>query len=487
VSPDKRQRNSTTINILSDNILLEVFDQYRKSDHQFCLSPYCVWKWHLLVHVCRRWRQIIFASPRRLNLHLLCTHGNPLREILGIWPSIPFIILFFNPPIDNVIAALEQPNRVSRIKLVVNKSQLVEIAASMQEPFPELTHLSISSLFGNVPELPNGFLGGSAPSLQHLDLCNVLYPALSTLLLSAGNLVNLSLHDIPPTGYISSELMVSLVAPSPKLEILHIQFSHLSSFPDIILSPPITRTVLPALFDFTFSGASKYLEDVVSRIDTPQLHSILVYYYPCGDITFDVPQLSKFIDRSETLTRALSGHCKIRVGQDQNIVTFRVGHTTTEQWNPEPAISVCLGAGIEGKISHLTNILGHSFPILSGIVHCTIDSVQFISESASSSEPEDRDDFNWLQLLRQLSSLQTLFVSDNIAGLISQALAYVDGGMITEVLPTLKLLCLEGSEEEEGQPAPSVHNFLAVRRESGHPVTFVKTNKEFEEIFKSYP
>jgi hypothetical protein len=51
------------------------------------------------------------------------------------------------------------------------------------------------------------------------------------------------------------------------------------------------------------------------------------------------------------------------------------------------------------------------------------------------------------------------------------------------------LLCLEKSEEEEEEdrPTPPVHKFLAARRESGHPVTFVETKEEFEEIFKSYP
>jgi hypothetical protein len=29
--------------------------------------------WQVLVHVCRRWRSIVFGSPRRLNLQLFCT------------------------------------------------------------------------------------------------------------------------------------------------------------------------------------------------------------------------------------------------------------------------------------------------------------------------------------------------------------------------------------------------------------------------------
>jgi hypothetical protein len=490
--PGKRYQNAITIGILSDNVLLEVFDRCRNSDDQSDQYPFFVWKWHLLVHVCRRWRQIIFSSPRRLDLQLLCTDGTPFREILGIWPAIPILVLFSSGirprDEDNLIAALEHPDRVSRIKLSVDESQLGKIAALMQEPLPLLTHLSISSHFGIVSALPEGFLGGSAPSLQELELCDVQYPALPTLLSSAGNLVNLTLRNIPPTGYISPAVMASLVATSLKLEILEIDFNALTSIPDLILSPPTTRTILPVLRKFSFSGECKYLEDFVSRIDSPQLNTILVYYQSGYiNINFDVPQLSKFINRSESLKKSLPRHCKIMVDQEEDIVTFCVGHATIEQWNHKAGISVCLGEGIDGQISHLTEILGHIFPILSDVVHCTIDSVLIMCESAPSSDPPARDDFDWLQLLRQLSSLKTLFVSDRVAHLISQALAYVDTTMTTKVFPALKLLCLEESEDpEEDQYMPSVQKFLAVRRESGHPVTFVETEKEFEEILKSY-
>jgi hypothetical protein len=210
-------------------------------------------------------------------------------------------------------------------------------------------------------------------------------------------------------------------------------------------------------------------------------------YYQSGyiNINFDVPQLSNFINRSESLKKSLPGHCNIIVDQDQDIAIFGVGDPTNEQWSHKPGIWVCLGEGIDGQISHLTNILSHISPILSDVVHCNI--VLFMCESAPSSDPPARDDFDCLQLLRQLSSLQTLFVSDCGAGLISQALAYVDRGMVTEVLPSLKLLCLESKEQQEDQPTSSFHKFIAVRQESSHPVTIVETKKEFEEILKSYP
>ena len=407
---------------------------------------------------------------------------NPFREIVGIWPTIPITILSWNlglGPADEVIAALEHPNRVSRISLLVNKSQLGESAALMQEPFTVLTHLSITSRCGIVQSLPDGFLGGSAPSLQQVQLCGILYPALPVLLLSASNLVDLRLLNIPPTGYIAPETMVSHVAASPKLETLYIGFSDVASFPDLIISPPITRTVLPALCNFSFSGKFKYLEDFVSRIDAPQLNSISVYYRQRDiGINFDVSQLPKFINRSENLKRSLSQHCKIMV--DQDIITLCVGRATSERGNPNPGISVHLVT--EEQSLGSANILGFMSPILSDIVHCTIDAMYFMLESGLG-----RDDLDCLQLLRQLSSLQTLIVLNKIGGIISRVLGHIDVGTITETLPALQLLCIEEEEEEEEyRHTPSVHMFLAIRRDSGHPVTFVETKEEFEERLKSY-
>ena len=487
-----QREDTTTISTLTDNVLVDIFDLCRKRDEQ---SPYLVWPWKLLVHVCRRWRQVIFTYPRRLDLRLLCTYRTPVRKHLGIWPAIPIVIQYGNgigsASEDNVVAALEQAGRVCRIRLAIPKSLLGKIFALMQQPFPMLTHLSITSEFGNVSPLPDGFLGGSAPSLQEFHLFGFPFPALPTLLLSAGNLVNLSLRKIPLTGFISPEAMVSHLAASPKLKILYIEFDVVTSLPDRTLSPPISRIVLPALRNFTFIGACNYLEDFISRVDTPQLKSIVICYSWSWDSNFDVPQLSNFINRSEGLRRSLSRHCKIKVDEDRDIINFCVGRATSERWDPKAGISVYLGEGIDGQIPHLTTIVSYIFPILSDVVHCTIDSVLLMSDFASSSDQEEedqaeRDDLDWLQLLRQLPTLQSLFVSDNIAGVISRALERTDREKVTEMLPALKLLCLEGLIESlEGPFMSSIEKFIALRRRSGYPVTYVETREEFEERLTS--
>jgi len=87
-----------------------------------------------------------------------------------------------------------------------------------------LTYLDISSRDEEAPVLPAEFLGGSAPRLQEIILSGIPYSALPTLLFSTSDLVKLDLFDIPPTGYISPEAMVTSLAGLPRLENLVIGF-----------------------------------------------------------------------------------------------------------------------------------------------------------------------------------------------------------------------------------------------------------------------
>ena len=153
----KRHGYAMTIDTLSCNVLLEIF-------HLDISEWYYEHReWHKLVHVCRRWRQIIFASPLRLNLRIFCTTGTPVRKNLGIWPAIPICINYgdiSSDDEDNLMAALEHPDRLSDIRFLnLTESQLGKIAAAMQGPSPILTYLTIISDDGNVPPaLPSGFL-----------------------------------------------------------------------------------------------------------------------------------------------------------------------------------------------------------------------------------------------------------------------------------------------------------------------------------------
>jgi F-box-like len=109
--------------MLPDDVLLEIFDFYVDEDMNKVFER--IEEWITLVHVCRRWRSVVFQSPRRLNMRLLC---KPARDTLDIWPPLPLVICVFvvdvddicdaKPPgADNMIAALGHNDRVCQIQL----------------------------------------------------------------------------------------------------------------------------------------------------------------------------------------------------------------------------------------------------------------------------------------------------------------------------------------------------------------------------------
>ena len=159
----------------------------------------------------------------------------------------------------------------------------------MQEPLPALTKLNISRT--SVPVLPEAFLGGSAPCLRSYTLHGITFPGFCKLLVSTNQLVHLRLvlHDLPDSGYIPPDAMVSCLATLPNLNTFIIEFKLSMSRPRLTSPPPPARDVLPSLTHFDFIGSGKYLEDLVVRIDAPLLHHIIVAF--SVDFNFIASQL----------------------------------------------------------------------------------------------------------------------------------------------------------------------------------------------------
>jgi hypothetical protein len=484
----KRPRYAITISKLSDNVLLEIFDVCQ-INHDPPIRPVAlpeaVWDWLILAHVCQRWRQVIFASPLRLNLRILCTNGTPARKNLNIWPTFPIHLEYFYRQAiqaideDNIIAALENPDRVYAVGLDVTGPQLGKIVTVMQEPFPALRNLFLftTQISNDIPVLPSEFLGRSAPCLQRLQLEGIPFPALPALLLSTNDLVVLNLDNIPQTGYISPEVMVVALATLTSLRTLSIQFRSPPSRPDRIRLPPVTWTVLPALTRFDFRGSSEYLENFVARISAPQLHDVWIYYFN-QLVDFDVPQLWPFIGRSEHLIQPMRS--SVKFNHKLKNATFTASppaHLPESDSSDDspPYIQVrILCESIDWQVSHLSQVLDHISAVLSNMIDVVI------GFHSTHPEAEDMDEIEWTQLLRPFTSVRALFVSRELARHISRALEDIAEVMPTDVLRDLDLLCIQD------QPESSVHKFIDARAESDRPVTTVDTRQAFEEKIMSY-
>jgi hypothetical protein len=275
-----------TINILPDDVLLYIFHFLGETHLDGQEDAYRLWHmcWRRLVHVCRRWRSIVFASPNSLDLRLVLG-PNTRVELLGIWPPLPIIVtnMIEHPmPYDyDFDAAIMDHGRVCDIGLHLTISHLRRLVPAMQEQFPELIYLKLGTPYERSPPppLPDGFLGGSAPRLRCLMLNRIPFPALPKLLLSATNLVRLALWDMPDSGYISPKAIVTSLAVLVNLKFLTIEFkSTLTLEHDYQHLPLSTHTVLPVLTRFEFQGVPEYLEDIMSRIDAPLLDAICITF-----------------------------------------------------------------------------------------------------------------------------------------------------------------------------------------------------------------
>ena len=267
-----------TINNLSDDVLLHIFHFVRVSNLDLLEDVSRLWPlswWHWLVHVCRGWRFVVFALLNTLDLRLAC--GPRTRvELIGIWPPFPIVITnkcdWSFPEDYGFDAAFVQHNRVREIVLFhLKSSQLQRVVSAMQEQFLALIHLMLDFTANYspapAPALPDGFLGGSAPRLQSLGLQFIPFPALPKLLLSATDLVRLSLWNIPHSGYISPEVIIAALAALANLKALTIGFKSPLSFatvqdvhrrqyaPSSPLSPVLSSKVLANTWKSSWPGS----------------------------------------------------------------------------------------------------------------------------------------------------------------------------------------------------------------------------------------
>ena len=416
-------------------------------------------EWHTLIHVCRKWRYIIFASPRVLNLRLLCTIGTPVRARLAIWPAFPIAVIgsVDSTPLevvaDNIMASLEHKDRVYRIDLQrIPISLMGRIAAAMEESFPMLTDLALHAMPG-APVLTDSFLGGSVPGLQSLRLTSVPFPGIPALFIpTATHLVSLELWDVPHSGYISPSAMATCLSALTRLEELHLGFRSPRSRPDRANQrpPPQARQILPALSKLQFKGVSEYFEDLVAQIDAPLLNDVWIVFL--HQLVFDTPQLLQLFSR----TNRFKVHTRADVRFCGDFVRISLYSQTESSFHREVTLSIkCRDT--DWQLSSLAQICSSFLPPLS--------TVQLLNlHEGPTHSLDDMEVTQWLELLRPFTVLKILYICDELAPRIVPALQGE-----TEVLLALKYLNLD-RRQSPGPVQQAIKGFTAERQLSGRPV-----------------
>jgi F-box-like len=453
-----------TIGSLPDEVLLEIFYAYKES-----LSMYSMRVWHecwlRLVHVCRRWRSVIFASPHYLNLQLHCTPTRPVRKMLDIWPAFPLVIDFQYCPaepsedyFDNFFAALERRDRVHEISVSDLPGFVWEqITTVAQEPFPALTLLDLEHYDG----LASGdiFLNGSAPNLQHLSLFGISIPR---RLGSATHLRSLELCDIPNSGYIPPETMAISLSALLQLEELHLEFRSPTPQPKRRNRPvpPQTRFTLPTLTELEFRGVSEYLEVLTARIDTPPLEHVSITFF--HQPVFDIPQIIRFFSHQDF------GLFK------PSDVTLCFGPYLEESIKFHDPIHCVWDIRCERLDWQVFSIAQICSQILS--FRSSVESLNIMYYGDSHSEDEI-DPRVWLQLFHSFTSVQSLEIPAMLEPFIAPTLQGLTEESAAEVFPSLRNLSimrdpdmsLEGETTQQG-----IQSFVAARQRSGLPVAVTR-------------
>jgi hypothetical protein len=456
-----------TIDMLPDISLLEIFDFYvaQASDPPVQNRE----TWITLVHVCQKWRDIVFGSPRRLNLRLLVTPRRSVRTMLDTWPPLLIDIWGFGVESwgsDTIISVLEHDDRIRQIELFhASGSQMEQTLAAMQKPFPALIGLALNFFDqGGWPVIPDSFLGESAPRLESLRLFSFPFPlpALKKLLLSATDLVEIRILRIPDSWYISPEEIVTCLSTLIRLKELELGFQSRDNWGSRRLPPP-TRCVLPALTSLRFKGVYEYMEDLMARIDAPQLDNLKLFLF--DQPVLDAPQLAQFIGRIP----------RFKALNELHVLFDYRGIFVLLPWTLRRGLQFGVLRGHSGVYFGPAN--QHSVLVelcTSSFLRTLIPIVKHLyilgSRSQSMYWRGGVENSQWLELLHPFTAVKDLYFSREFAPYIAPALRGSVGEGMMEVLPALRKLFLERLPSP-GPVEETIRQFVAARQLSSHQIT----------------
>ena len=470
--------NGPFIHILDDYSLLNIFfftrtaifDESEVDNSQFSEDgePDGEWNlerwWYRLVQVCRRWRYLVLESASHLRLSLVCTRGTPVADMLAHSPPLPLIINhFFNDnkitPEDEegITLAFQHRDRVRRIRLRARAPMLQKLIDSLDGEFPILEYLFIECQRIPWSFDDNRSFSGTfrAPHLRHLLLKNFDIP-IGSPLLTTGSIVTLSLNLVPRSTYFDPNALLQRLLLMPHLEILGISFKPHDPSGDVegqlLRTPILTHVTLPNLRWLGFQGANAYLEAFLPQITTPLLEKLQLYFF--NEPTYSIPHLRQFMSTARNLRL------------NTTTFTFREDHLSVKAYPHKGARVYSLSMSLGGR--HLDHQVAQVFHTLSTIFsaaeHLTLESNRPSSEWINGANRTQ-----WRELLGSFINVKTLFVVNELVGLLSRIVQPGEEESPLELLPELKEL----SYSAIGASHDAFTPFIDARQKAGCPVTLV--------------
>lgn len=399
-------------------------------------------------------------------MYLLLTNASSSIDSLAHLPPLPLVIDFCDETATRVrqdeermLIGLQQRSRVRRIVVQAPSPSLRIGLEAMNEPFPILEALSLSSTTEEEtsPVLPGNF---RAQNLRHLTFQGIGLPTDLSLLASTTTLITLTLTRIPAPCYFPPGHLITQLQGLPHLEELSIGFAIPIPRPSAereLLPAPIPRMTLPSLKRLIFRGVGAYLENLVAQINAPLLERLSTTLF--FEVTYALANLTQFVHATEGL------HClsaKILFNCDgASIVT-----SIDESWGGGGlTLNVCCQP-LDWKIDSAAQVCRGLEQVLIAVEELTLD----LDEDGIQSDPENAPDSTlWHELLLPFRGVKKLHIGSALTSELADALKSDDAnaGLILDLLPSLQDL---GVQLETNDAYNAFSTFIETREGVGRRV-----------------
>ena len=354
--------------------------------------------------------------------------------------------------------ALRLRDRVRHIDLTLPPTILHKVFALLDDHFPILEHLSLTSSAtseNDIPfTLPKAFL---APNLRHLTLPCISPPRRLQLLTSAVSLVTFELSNIQTSGYFRPTLLVARLQCLPQLKELYIGFSISIPYSNterelLGLGGLGTPTTLPSLKYLWFRGDSAYLDSLVAQIRVPLLERLGITLF--NEIAFALPHLSYLINITDAFKLPTAEVCFYR---------NEVYVTVHDRPKSGPLSFRIICTSLAWKVVCAAQICHGLIPALSCVEKLTL----YCKDRDISSELRYGaiDSATWHNLLRSFIGMKGLHIDKRLLEELSHALQVDEVGLDPGFLPNLRFIRAKHD---------IFSAFINTRQVAGRPVEFVK-------------
>jgi len=379
-----------------------------------------------------------------------------------------------------ITLALQQRDRVRRIRLDMLFPDLKRLVVAIDGEFPVLEYLYVAPLRWKAKLVLDKTF--RAPRLRHLVLATFAIPIRAPLLVgeaaAGAGLVTLALQSIHSSVYFGPDELLRGLLVMLQLERLVIDFDSpvsnrdvVHGQPDLLHTPPsppvIPAVTLPNLRSFAFRGVSAYLEALLPHITAPRLEKLHIRFF--NQLSYSLPRLVQFVSATENLAGRLgSAVLRFNTWGTWVVVYPRVGARTY-------ALFLCIHCRqLDWQVAFAAQALSTLNPVLSAVVHLSLEYQETVTLSEWHSETTRTDRAEWRKLLGAFRNVKTLSVHGGLVWEISRSLQVLDNEddgepILDLLLPELDRLEFHGSGNGGDAFAP----FIEARNNAGRPVTLV--------------